>query len=355
MAAASALLLGAGGSSNLAAASLLCARRRGGAGGIAGALGLVYASVGAGVVMGLLMLFLLVGEGGSAGGIGAWAGPGGRGWGYDGYDLAMLALAVLSAVALAVAFGARDEEEREREEQQRGGREWVRSVPAKEDAEISLHPGVLPTIMSRTERNTNNGFPPPASRTTVLGALFAFAYQAAVVTIPYQLASSVPSWRSGWPSLGYTLVMAGFWAGITVGRMVSSPLAQNIGERRFVSAALVLVPAVQMVFWLAPEGVRSAVVVAAGSGLLLGPVYPCALAGLIRRMGEHEEVNDIGIIMAFGSTAGAIALVTISLIAEMAGPFVLQTIATGLCGLMLLCWYSLPRGRDGEWRYSRSH
>lgn len=78
-------------------------------------------------------------------------------------------------------------------------------------------------------------------------------------------------------------------------------------------------------------------------GLLLGPVYPCAAAIFMRKMADHERVGGIGVISAFGSAGAAAAPFTAGVLAELVGPFILHPIAVVLFGVMVSCWYWLPK------------
>ena len=66
------------------------------------------------------------------------------------------------------------------------------------------------------------------NRSTILGALFIFAYQGAEVSISGWIISFLISYRHSEPS-GVGYVTAGFWAGITIGRFLLSHSAQRIG------------------------------------------------------------------------------------------------------------------------------
>lgn len=65
----------------------------------------------------------------------------------------------------------------------------------------------------------------------------------------------------------------GFWAGMTVGRAGLGFITERYGERLCVSIYLVCAVALQLVFWLVPEFVVSAVAVAF-LGVFLGPMFP---------------------------------------------------------------------------------
>ncbi|KAL8349183.1 hypothetical protein RB601_002003 [Gaeumannomyces tritici] len=180
------------------------------------------------------------------------------------------------------------------------------------------------------------------NRVVLLGALFIFAYQGAEVSISGWVISFLIAARGGDPaSVGY--VTSGFWVGITLGRLLlSGPGASRFGERRFVYALAVGAAVFEALVWAVPNVIGNAVAVAF-VGLLLGPVYPCAVSVFMRSMDRAERFGGLGVITAFGSSGGAAAPFTTGLLAQLAGTFVLHPIVIVLIGVMLLCWWSIPK------------
>lgn len=181
------------------------------------------------------------------------------------------------------------------------------------------------------------------SRVVVLGALFIFAYQGAEVSISGWVISFLEDTRGGDPDrVGY--VTSGFWAGITLGRFVLSGPAHRIGEKRFVYGVVVGAAVLELLVWLVPNIIGNAVAVAI-VGLLLGPIYPAAVAVFMRTMSRTEKLSGLGVVSAFGSSGGAAAPFTTGLLSQVAGTFVLHPIAIGLFAMMLVAWYGLPSQR----------
>ncbi|PSN62329.1 MFS general substrate transporter [Corynespora cassiicola Philippines] len=181
------------------------------------------------------------------------------------------------------------------------------------------------------------------NRTTILGALFIFAYQGAEVSISGWMISFLINYRNGDPaSVGY--VTAGFWAGITLGRFVLTHAAPKIGEKNYVAFLTVGTLALQLLAWLIPNVIGNAVAVSL-LGLLLGPVYPCAQTIFSRLMPRHVQTTAIGFIAGAGSSGGAVAPFTTGILAQAAGTWVLHPVCIGLYGVMMVCWFGLPRVR----------
>ncbi|KAI2636937.1 MFS general substrate transporter [Hypomontagnella submonticulosa] len=181
------------------------------------------------------------------------------------------------------------------------------------------------------------------SKVVLLGAIFIFAYQGAEVSISGWVISFLIAARGGDPeSVGY--VTSGFWAGITLGRFLLSPVGARIGEKLFVYILVVGAAIFQLLVWLVPNIIGEAVSLAI-VGLLLGPVYPCAAYVFTRNLSRQDQVSGMGVISAFGSSGGAIAPFTTGILAQAVGTFVLHPIAIALFAGMMLCWFGLPNVR----------
>lgn len=90
-------------------------------------------------------------------------------------------------------------------------------------------------------------------------------------------------------------------------------------------------------------GVTAAAAAAALVGVVLGPVYPWAVAGMLGRgMGEEETASGVGITVAFGNVGMVAALFVTGSIELLEAPGALQWVMAGLFGGMLLCWDALP-------------
>ncbi|EAW13062.1 putative MFS efflux transporter [Aspergillus clavatus NRRL 1] len=179
------------------------------------------------------------------------------------------------------------------------------------------------------------------NKTTLLGALFIFAYQGAEVSISGWVVSFLISYRNGNPSqVGY--VSAGFWAGITLGRFLLSHPTYKVGEKLAVVVLVVGSAAFQLMTWLIPNVIGDAVSVAI-VGLLLGPVCPCAMAVFSKLLPRNIQISSLSFISAMGSSGGAVSPFFTGLLAQSVGTYVLHPICIGLYGLMLVGWVALPK------------
>ncbi|RPB05944.1 MFS general substrate transporter [Choiromyces venosus 120613-1] len=149
--------------------------------------------------------------------------------------------------------------------------------------------------------------------------------------------------RAGDPDeVGY--VVSGFWAGITVGRLVLSHLCTRIGERLSVFTLTAGSIIFQVLIWAIPN-ITSNAVSASLVGLLLGPLYPCVMTITTELIDKRLHVSSLTFISAFGSSGGAIAPFTTGMLASKFGAWVLHPVSIGMFVAMEIPWFLLPRMR----------
>jgi len=179
------------------------------------------------------------------------------------------------------------------------------------------------------------------NRTTIIGALFIFAYQGAEVSISGWVISYLIAARGGDPkAVGY--VTAGFWGGITLGRFVLSHLAPRVGEKLFVSILMLATIGFQLLVWLIPNIIAEAVAVSI-LGLLLGPIYPCSQTIFTRLLPSKIQMTSISFISSAGSSGGAIVPLIVGLLSAAFGTYVLHPTCIAAYAVMIGCWFFLPQ------------
>lgn len=110
--------------------------------------------------------------------------------------------------------------------------------------------------------------------------------------------------RKGGPfSSGMTAT--GFWLGLTVGRVVLGFITPRIGERIAVSAYLVIAVGCELVFWLVPHFIVSAVAVAL-VGFFTGPIFPSTIIAVTKLLPSEMHVAAIGFSAAIGGGGAAL-------------------------------------------------
>ncbi|KAJ6102566.1 hypothetical protein N7486_004993 [Penicillium sp. IBT 16267x] len=186
-------------------------------------------------------------------------------------------------------------------------------------------------ILKKTIRN----------RTTLLGALFIFAYQGAEVSISGWVVSFLINYRHGDPSrVGY--VSSGFWAGITAGRFLLTHPAAKMGEKVTVLGMVVGAVIFQVMTWLIPNVIAEAVTVAI-LGVLLGAVYPCATSVFTKLLPRSMHISSLSFVSALGSSGGAVWPFLTGILSQHVGTMVLHPICIGLYGVMAASWLLLPK------------
>jgi fucose permease len=139
----------------------------------------------------------------------------------------------------------------------------------------------------------------------------------------------------------------GFWAGMAAGRASLGFVTERFGERLCVTIYLAICLGLQLVFWLVPEFVVSAVAVAF-LGFFLGPMFPGCVMMATKLLPKHIHVSAIGFAMAFGGTGGTVFPFAIGAIAAAKGVQVLQPIILALIAVVAVLWLSFPRVKKRE-------
>ncbi len=109
--------------------------------------------------------------------------------------------------------------------------------------------------------------------------------------------------RSG-TSYASGLTAVGFWLGITVGRVVLGFITPRIGERLAICIYLLLGMGLELLFWLVPQFIVSAIAVSF-VGFFLGPLFPATVIAATKLLPKHLHVSPIGFAAAFGGSGAA--------------------------------------------------
>ncbi|KAI4272739.1 MAG: hypothetical protein LQ337_005094 [Flavoplaca oasis] len=138
------------------------------------------------------------------------------------------------------------------------------------------------------------------------------------------------------------MTATGFWLGLTVGRVVLGFITPKIGERIAVSAYLVIAVGCELVFWLVPQFIVSAVAVAL-VGFFTGPIFPSTIIAVTKLLPAEMHVAAIGFSAAVGGSGAALLPFAVGAIAQAKGPATLQPIVLALLAVLLAIWLTLPR------------
>jgi len=97
----------------------------------------------------------------------------------------------------------------------------------------------------------------------------------------------------------------------------------------------------ELLIWFVPSIPGDSIAVAF-SGLLLGPIYPCAVHIFQRLIPRKMQISSLSLIGSVGSSGGAVAPFMTGMLAQHVGTFVLHPICIGLFVSMSLTWFFLP-------------
>lgn len=156
------------------------------------------------------------------------------------------------------------------------------------------------------------------------------------------------------------IIGTGFWAGMTVGRsglgvvthslieVTNRPEKRNftsklrLTEKSIITVYICCAIALQLLFWLVPSILASAVAVAF-LGMFLGPIFPSGIIMATKLLPGHLHIPSIGFSTALGGTGGAIFPFIVGAIAQAKGVGVMQPIVLAMLAMLLVIWLCFPR------------
>ncbi|RDW65225.1 hypothetical protein BP5796_09917 [Coleophoma crateriformis] len=180
-----------------------------------------------------------------------------------------------------------------------------------------------------------------SNRLTWIFAIFILGYVGAEVSLGGWIVVFMAKVRSA-SKFDSGMSATGFWAGMTVGRLVLGFATEKFGERLSVIIYLAIAVGLELIFWLVPSIVVSAIAVAF-LGFIFGPLFPTATVLLTKMLPKHLHVGSIGFATAFGGSGGAIFPFIVGAIASAKGVKVLQPVILALLALISALWLMLPR------------
>jgi fucose permease len=160
-------------------------------------------------------------------------------------------------------------------------------------------------------------------------------------------------------------VATGFWGGMTVGRLFLSLITVRLGEFWAMFLYIGVTIALELVFWLVPNLVVSAVAAAligvamgklhhnlirtnTANSVIPGPMYPVAVVLITKIMPRSLHVGTIGFAASFGGSGGAILPFAVGAIAQAKGVQTLQPIVLAICVVLGCLWLLLPHRPTGK-------
>lgn len=185
-------------------------------------------------------------------------------------------------------------------------------------------------------------------------AVFLLGYVGAEVSLGGWIVSFMLDVR-GAESFAAGITVTGFWLGLTVGRVVLGFVTGRIGEKLAITIYLMLCIVFQLLYWLVPSFVASAVLVAF-LGFMLGPLFPAAIVAATKLLPADYHVSAIGFAAAFGGGGAAVFPFAVGAIAQSKGVQVLQPVVLAILAFIFIVWCFLPGGlRPGGLEHARDH
>lgn len=111
------------------------------------------------------------------------------------------------------------------------------------------------------------------------------------------------------------LTVTFFWLGITIGRIVLGFVTGRIGEKLAIAIYLLLSMGLELLFWLVPSFISSAIF-SSFLGFLLGPLFPAAVVVATKLLPRNLHVSAIGFAAAFGGGGAALLPFAVGAIAQ---------------------------------------
>ncbi|KAF2004668.1 MFS general substrate transporter [Amniculicola lignicola CBS 123094] len=178
------------------------------------------------------------------------------------------------------------------------------------------------------------------SRVTWVASIFLLGYVGAEVALGGWIVTFMRRERAGQP-FASGMVATGFWLGITVGRFVLGFITPKLGEKFAVLLYIVFAMVAQLVFWLVPQFLVSAVAVSV-QGFFLGPLFPAAIVAATKTLPSYLHVSAIGFAAAFGGGGAAVLPFGIRALAQAKGVSILQPIILAILAIILVLWLCFP-------------
>ncbi|EXJ55269.1 hypothetical protein A1O7_08195 [Cladophialophora yegresii CBS 114405] len=269
---------------------------------------------------------------------------------YEFYYL-MIGAAVLELVLLVSTFWKADaqayhtEHPRTADDTDSSGSSTPAGIEANSDSEPTAKKqgifGRMSPFGKRAKRKSQTA-EAVKNRVTILASVFLLIYVGIEVSIGGWIVTFMLRVRNGKP-FASGLTSMGFWLGITVGRLVLGFVTARLfkSEKHAVATYLVCSVALQLLFWLIPNFVVSAVMVGF-LGFFLAPLFPAAVVALTKLLPKRLHVAAVGFAAAFGASGACVLPFAVGAIANAAGVKVLQPIILAALVLCLGVWLLIP-------------
>ncbi|RYO86408.1 hypothetical protein DL766_007845 [Monosporascus sp. MC13-8B] len=174
-------------------------------------------------------------------------------------------------------------------------------------------------------------------------SMFYFFNLGAVMTAGGWVVEFLTTVRGGnLANMGY--VPTGYYGGLLAGRLFLAEPTYRFGERRMLIIYSVVCACLQLVFWLQPNIIGSAVALSL-MGFFFGPFFATGMSVASKIFPRELQTTALGYIFVLAQAGGSLFPSITGLIATGAGVAVLQPIVLALIVATGLCWWLIPRSQ----------
>jgi fucose permease len=92
-------------------------------------------------------------------------------------------------------------------------------------------------------------------------------------------------------NVGY--VAAGFWGGMTLGRVILADVVHKFGERRMIFILTACALVMQILFWFIPNVIADAVLISL-LGFFIAPFFPVGVSVMTKLLPRELHVGAVG-------------------------------------------------------------
>ncbi|KAI1132001.1 MFS general substrate transporter [Nemania abortiva] len=179
------------------------------------------------------------------------------------------------------------------------------------------------------------------SKTLWLLSMFYFFELGATFTAGGWVVEFLTTVRGGKLSnVGY--IPTGFYGGLLAGRLLLPEPTFRFGEQRMILVYSAICAALQLVFWLQPSIVGSAIALSF-IGFFSGPFFATGMSVASKLFPRESQPAALGFIFVLAQAGGAIFPSITGLIATSAGVAVLQPIVLALFVVGGIAWWLVPK------------
>ncbi|KAF7189259.1 Bypass of stop codon protein 6 [Pseudocercospora fuligena] len=173
-------------------------------------------------------------------------------------------------------------------------------------------------------------------------SVFVFLYAATEISLADWISSYLIDVRGFGRPTGNSLT-AGYWIGLTLGRVVVGFLASRMDWGKATVLGCSIMCYFACFFFVLVSDTGLCAIGIAMIGFFLGPLFPEAVVMQARLLPKHMQLAAIGFAVAFGSAGGSVGPFLVGIAADQRGIVVLQWFVLGMLGGCVLCWLVLPR------------